>query len=356
MMIYLLYTLVTLVVLLILLWLFSLKPAPPLHYIPMSKNKHYRAPVNWKGVPVDRKSRFVNVHHPFYQNYLVILKWMPSHLLNAAKNRRYRFPVQQTSLEQLPAGNHLVWLGHASFYLCINGTRLLIDPQFYEAAIYKRHSDNPVDPQAFSNISYILLSHDHADHCDPRSLALLTKNNPQAVLLTGLGMEPCIAPMLKNPVPVLTAEWYEQYNLPDLRIWFVPSRHYCKRVNNRFNRQLWGGFVIQYVSGGAEHTIYFGGDSGYDEDFATIGRLFRPGIAILGIGAYLPEWFMHPNHMSPGDAWKAFEDTGASVMIPMHYGTFNLSDEKMDAPLQQLLTIADSRLRHLKPGEAFILA
>jgi L-ascorbate metabolism protein UlaG (beta-lactamase superfamily) len=355
-MVYLLYILLAICILPVLLWLFSIRPAPPVRYLPMNKNKTYCAPEGWKGMAVDRKNRFMNTHHPYYQDYLAILRWMPGHLVNSWRNRNYRFPVQPLHPEQLPQGNFLVWLGHASFYLCINGRRLLIDPQFYRAAVYKRHSDNPAGPQAFRNIDYILLSHDHADHCDPRSLAQLTAHNPQAVVLTGLGMETCLAPMVSRETKIVTAEWYEQYPVTGLHIWFVPSRHYCKRVNNRFNRQLWGGFVIRYTTQqGTRRTIYFAGDSGYDADFATIGALFRPDIALLGIGAYLPGWFMHPNHMSPKDALQAFRDTGAAVMIPMHYGTYNLSCENMDAPLRELNSHAVPGVRPLQPGELFTL-
>ena len=87
-------------------------------------------------------------------------------------------------------------------------------------------------------------------------------------------------------------------------------------------------------------TLYFGGDSGYGNHYRQLAELY-PTIdyAILGIGAFAPEWFMHSNHMSPSDAWQAFQDMGAGRLVPMHYGTFDLSDEPLGEPERLLKNI-----------------
>ena len=92
---------------------------------------------------------------------------------------------------------------------------------------------------------------------------------------------------------------------------------------------------------GAMTKIYFGGDSGYGRHYREVGEMF-PNIDyfLVGIGAYEPRWFMEPNHNSPAEAVKGFKDSGAATLIPMHYGTFDLSDEPPGRPLDALMDAA----------------
>ena len=338
-------------------YLGSPKSAGPRTYMRIDELKKYCSPPGWKGTPVDRKGRFLNNEYPFYQDFLKILSWLPGHLLNLLRNRRMKFPVVcHQSAGVLEENETLIWLGHASFFLRINYINILIDPHFNNTFIYKRHTGNPLSPELFANINYILLSHDHADHCDKRSLQLLVRNNPGVIILSGLNMEALTRSFVKQQVNTITAEWYEKFPLPrEVAIYFVPSRHYSKRIFKKFNATLWGGFVISYKNtSGYFKTIYYGGDSGYGNHFKEIGKLFEPDIAILPIGSYMPRWFMKPNHMSPGEAVQAFKDCAARLMIPMHYSTFNLSNEHMDVPKEVLKEIIPTEnLVHLLPGTVY---
>ena len=335
-------------------YLASPQAADTISYLPIDISKKYLKPSDWKGTPFDSKGRFQNHEYPFYQDILRIFIWLPGHLLNLFKNRATWFPVNyHGSADVLNKNGTLIWLGHASFFLRINDINILIDPHFNNTFIYKRHTDNPVPPGFFTDIHYILLSHDHADHCDKTSLQLLIGNNPGVTFLCGLNMELLVQSFVKQKVNAITAEWYEEFSLADsLKIYFVPSRHYSKRIFEKFNSRLWGGFVIRYKdSSGTFQTIYYGGDSGYGSHFKEIKELFKPGIAILPIGSYMPRWFMKPNHMSPGEVLQAFNDCGAHLLIPMHYGTFNLSNEDMDAPKKTLMEIIPPRnLIDIEPG------
>ena len=344
----------------IIAYLSSPRPAKPITYLPFNPNKIYLKPADWKGVPIDRKNRFVNYTYPFYQNYLIIMYWFPSHFLNLIRNTNKRFPVQYYGNNQfLHNDETIIWLGHASFFLRIQEINILIDPQFYNTSFYKRHTDNPISPERFTSINYILLSHDHADHCDKKSLQLLVKNNPKAIILTGLKMDLLLQLFFNKKVNIVNAEWYEKFLIEtQIEIYFVPSRHYSKRLFKKYNSTLWGGFIIKFKNKqlNSYQTIYFGGDSGYGTHFADIKNLFSPDITILGIGAFMPKWFMHPNHMSPEDAIKAAKDLDAKVMIPMHYETFNLSNEKMETPLRSLKEHSGSQnIKPLVPGEIYIL-
>ena len=152
------------------------------------------------------------------------------------------------------------------------------------------------------------------------------------------------------------AGWYQQYKtVSEVSVYFLPTRHWSKRGLSDENKRLWGAFVIQSI----DKTIYFGGDTGYDNHFKELKQLFpKVNMAIIGIGAYKPEWFMHPNHVSPQDAVKGFNDTGAEIFIPMHYGTFDISDEPVGEPLRivQQLELENKirgKLKVLGLGESF---
>ncbi len=117
----------------------------------------------------------------------------------------------------------------------------------------------------------------------------------------------------------------------------MPARHWSRRSIGDTNCRLWGSFYIS-----AQKRIFFMGDSGMDSHFSELPRLHEaPDLALMGVGAYSPEWFMHPSHMRPEDSWKSFLELKAGKMIPMHFGTFDLSDEPASEPLRRLKAAAD---------------
>lgn len=343
------------VVLPLVLYIVSAWPAPPVHFI--RSEQEGKVPADWKGMPVDAKSRFMNLKFPFYQNWFQILGWLPSHAAVLIKNRSKTFPVH-THIDDafLKADNTLIWLGHASFFMRINGINLLIDPQFYNAGPYRRHTENPIAPTFFKNIDYLLLSHDHNDHADVKSLQQLCAQNPSMIIITGLGMDKWIKEKVSASVIIHTMGWYDVYEACCIDIAFIPSRHYTRRPDTSFNKQLWGGFIIQSIEENSR-AIYFAGDSGYDEKlFTDIKELYAPSVAMFGIGAYKPYYFMHPNHIGPKEALKAFEDCGADVMIPMHYSTFFLGNEMAEEPLDTLKGLqTNQHICITQPGETIQL-
>lgn len=310
----------------------------------------------WQGTPADRHGRFLNLNHPFKPNMAQVLKWKLEK--NQFAEEKKAKPWHPTVLKDTHWLNQqddcLVWLGHSTFYIRLNGIQLLTDPVFGDIFTVKRASELPIDPARFRNLDYILLSHDHRDHLDQKSLALLARNNPSVTYLSGLKMESIIQRFTQSD-QIETAGWYQQYSTDTTRIniYFLPSRHWSKRGLRDTNQRLWGGFVIQ-ANG---KSIYFGGDSGYDNHFGEAGKLFGGfDYAILGIGAYEPAWFMRPNHQSPQEALQAFQELKARFFIPMHYGTFDLSNEPLGNPIQELLkhakgTPAENSILDLKIGQ-----
>jgi L-ascorbate metabolism protein UlaG (beta-lactamase superfamily) len=247
----------------------------------------------------------------------------------------------------------IVWLGHASFFIRLAGVTMLIDPVFFNVSLIRRLSPLPVLPEQFKGLDYVLISHDHRDHCDEKSIRLLAGNNPEATWLTGLNMGKLLKGF-NGSDKIQSAGWFQQYKTGEhIKITYVPSRHWGRRSVNDTNLRLWGGFVIE----GLGETIYFCGDSGYGGHFADMSRAFpKIDYCLVGIGAYKPEFFMGQSHTSPSDAIRAFQDTKAKTMIPMHYGTFDLSDEPVGDPLRVLKRLEEEenlkeKVKHLKVGE-----
>jgi L-ascorbate metabolism protein UlaG (beta-lactamase superfamily) len=178
-----------------------------------------------------------------------------------------------------------------------------------------------------------LLSHGHRDHCDQASLKKIYQNN-QSLLLTSLGLGKFVKTWLPK-VNYQEAGWYQQYQThhPDLKIFYLPAQHWSNRMLWDINKMLWGSFIIQYKN----TTIFFGGDSGYSAYTNEIAALF-PSIdfAMIGVGAYTPDFMMQDVHTSPDEAMVIAKEMNVKNFIPMHYGTFDLADEPMGEPLRIL--------------------
>jgi L-ascorbate metabolism protein UlaG (beta-lactamase superfamily) len=314
---------------------------------------------DWKGTPLDKDSRFVNSEFPFVLPIQEVLKWTfernPQREEKKSDTFRLVHKDDKTFLQH--DRDCLVWLGHSTFFLRLNGVNLLIDPVFYKIPLVKRYGDHAFSPSLFTNLDYLLISHNHQDHCQEKSIRKIEVLNPGLTILSGLRMENLLSSWTKGSV-IQTAGWYQQYQTTDqLNIYYLPSRHWSKRSLNDTNKTLWGAFVFQTK----DKTIYFSGDTGYGNHFAEARELFPSiDIAIIGVGAYKPEWFMHANHISPQDAVKAFNELDAKTFIPMHYGTFDLSDEPPGEPVRLLKQLAEQKkingeLKLLDLGENYLI-
>lgn len=312
----------------------------------------------WQGTPLDQNGLFIYEENPTIISIRAVLKFLfqKNPQRQVKKKDTWRIAVQKNESWLNDPADKIVWLGHASFFIQLSGIRLLIDPMFGKLPIVKRYSELPVPPGKFLNIDYILISHAHYDHCDKQSIKLLSVNNPDAKILTGLNLYQLISKWVKNPI--ISAGWYQQYYLEDkLTITFLPSRHWANRNPFDGNTTLWGSFMIQ----SAGRCIYFGGDSGHGSHFKTIGELFpKIDIALIGAGAYAPAWFMGQHHQDPYDAVNACNALNAQTMIPFHYGTFDSADEPMGEPeiiLKELNEKGDINgpLKILEPGETYMV-
>jgi L-ascorbate metabolism protein UlaG (beta-lactamase superfamily) len=240
----------------------------------------------------------------------------------------------------VPAGAvDVTFIGHSSFLLRVAGQNILTDPVFSKRcspvsfAGPARVRAPGLTIEELPEISLLLLSHNHYDHCDVPSLRKLAKRFPKMRVATGLGNAAFLAG--KGIANAVELDWWETVEMNGVKITATPARHFSARTLNDRNKTLWTGMMIEPAAG---PKIYFAGDTGYTKFFTEIAqRLGPPDLALLPIGAYEPRWFMGPVHMNPEDAVKAFMDLSAKRAVGMHFGTFQLTAEAIDAPEADLV-------------------
>lgn len=291
----------------------------------------------FEGTPVDQNGAFMNLEYPFKSKILDLLKWRINGNPQAEEkeNDTERLPIADPNEFLKSDRDGILWLGHASFYIRLSGKGILIDPVFGDPSFITPYLHVPSPIDVIDRVDYILLSHDHRDHTDEPTLREVTAKFPDAMLLAGLGTEGLLNEWKTPTNPIQTVGWYQQFNLPDdeVKIYFMPVRHWSRRGLTDMNKRLWGGYVIQNT----DNTIYFGGDSGYGSHYKELAELFpKVDFFIIGIGGYSPRWFMEPNHNTPEEAIQAYTDAKATALIPMHFGRFSMSDEPPSEPLKLL--------------------
>lgn len=256
------------------------------------------------------------------------------------------------------------YVGHASFLLQTAGLNILIDPIWSKRAspfsFYgpKRVNDPGIAFENLPRIDIILVSHAHYDHLDVPTLSrLAAAHRPR--ILTALGNDAILRK--EAGIDAQAFDWGERAALnSEAAVTFVPTRHWSARSLADRNLSLWAGFAIETPGGKIFHVP----DSGYGEGhhFRTARERYGPfRLAILPIGAYEPRWFMRDQHMNPGESVRAFQDCGAEFALGHHYGTFQLTEEAIDAPPIALAAalaateISPERFRLLKPGQVWEL-
>ena len=281
-------------------------------------------------------------------------------------SRRERWPRRIADPPQpLPsrgdAAAAVTFVGHSTFLIQTPAGNILTDPVFSDRAgpwglVGPRRVRRPaISLDSLPRVSMILLSHNHYDHCDLRTLGALARRF-DPFLVTPLGNGPLLRSAGVKRIEEL--DWWQQTTAMSSSVTLTPAHHFSARGPFDRNRALWGGFVISL---GARR-IYFAGDTAYARFFGDVGERLGPiDLALLPIGAYEPRWFMKSVHMNPEEAIRAHQELGARLSIAMHFGTFQLTTEGIDDPIRALeqarasQQLSESAFRILAFGETAYL-
>ena len=224
----------------------------------------------------------------------------------------------------------LIWLGHASFLGSLRGHRFLIDPLLSPHAgwVYRRSLPPPIEIEQLPDITAVMVTHNHYDHLDA---GFYSRLGDDVTVVVPLGMSRWMRQ--RGRTRVIELGWWQQAVVGDLVITLVPACHWSRRGVFDTNRVLWGGYVIEDTG----HSFYHSGDTASFKGFAEIGRRFpKLDAAMLPIGGYQPPWFMEHYHLNPEQAGEAFLDLGAQHLVPMHWGTIQLTDEPLCEPIERM--------------------
>jgi L-ascorbate metabolism protein UlaG (beta-lactamase superfamily) len=249
-------------------------------------------------------------------------------------------PSQKTDLHALnPDENVLVWFGHSSYFLQVDGKKFLVDPVLSGAASPIRFTtrsfpgSDVYTPADFPEIDCLLISHDHWDHLDYDTVMKLKPKVKQIV--TGLGTGAHLERWGFDMEKVIEKDWNETVELGGgFTIHTTGARHFSGRSFKR-NQALWLSFVLKTPT----KNLFLGGDSGYDSHFAAIGKQFGPfDLAILECGQYNTNWKYI--HLLPEQMIPAATDLNTKMLMPVHWGKFALAMHAWDEPVSKVTEAA----------------
>lgn len=253
-----------------------------------------------------------------------------------AKNRKppKLIPSVKTDLKNLKADeNVLIWFGHSSYFIKIEGKTLLVDPVFcghaspFPFMVKSFKGSDIYSPADLPFIDYLVITHDHWDHLDYKTVKSLKEKTGRVI--TGLGVGAHFERWGYDAGKILEGDWGDSTQLTDdLKIYVTPARHFSGR-GTKPNQSLWASFVVETSS----YRLFIGGDGGYDAHFAELGKKFGGfDLAILENGQYNESWKYI--HMLPPQVLQAGRDLNARRILPVHSMKFALANHTWDAPLK----------------------
>ncbi len=246
------------------------------------------------------------------------------------------------------SGLRVTWFGHSASLIEIDGMRVLVDPVWDERASPfpffgpQRFFEPTIALEALPTIDVVLISHDHYDHLGAETIRKLAKVPAAAVArwVTSLGVGKRLRGFGVAAENITELNWTESVEVGTLKVTSWPARHFSGRgLFDRFET-LWGSFVIE----GPRHRVFFGADSGWWDGFGEIGAQYDGfDLVMLEIGAFHPLWA--EIHLGPDAAAKAFEALAPKrgLMMPIHWGLFNLALHAWKQPVERTLQIADEK-------------
>ncbi len=246
-----------------------------------------------------------------------------------------QIPAIKSDLKSLPIdSNVVVWFGHSSYYLQIDGKRILVDPVFYHAAplafINKPFKKtNIYKPDDMPDIDYLIITHDHWDHLDYKTAKKLKGRVEKVICPLGVGEH--FERWGYKPEELIELDWNENEKLADdMEVYCLPARHFSGR-SFKGNQTLWASYMLQLPS----QNIFIGGDSGYGNHYRNIGERFPSiDLALLENGQYNENWrYIH--HL-PEDLLKVIDELKPKAIIAGHNSKYALAKHSWKEPLDYI--------------------
>ena len=299
------------------------------------------------------------------QGFSDFLKWVLIERRNSNKYQNaagYDFETVENDGSFLRENRHeftVTWVGHSTLFIQLQGLNIVTDPMWSDRASPvtwagpKRFVKPGISLNCLPAIDLVLITHNHYDHLDTRTIQRLG-SEPLYFVPLGLG-----AFLEKYGISqYCELDWWDSVRYDDMEIVCAPAQHFSSRGMFDRNKTLWCSWIVRSRSG----SFFFCGDSGYFPDFKEIGKRYGPfDLACLPIGAYLPKWFMGSVHLSPKEAIQAFRDVRGRRFLAVHWGTFSLAADPLGlAPNVLLNEIREQNLKRedfwlLKHGETRIV-
>lgn len=291
----------------------------------------FKHSVNW------RHDRFIN-QSPGVRDLRQVFQWLrtrqPQRWPSWVENKAFPLPPLAAGTDS--RSWRVTYVNHSTVLWQIGSYNLITDPVYSERvspiswAGPRRVRSPGVALRDLPRIDVVLLSHNHYDHMDLPTLCWLNARDAP-LIVTGLGNGYYLRRNRLNHVVEL--DWWESHVWQDLRLHFVPAQHFSGRGARDRDQALWGGLVIETPHGNG----YFAGDTGYGPHFRQLRERFgRFRFSLIPIGAYEPRWFMKLAHINPEEAVQVHRELHSMLSMGIHFNTFQLTDEPIDAPVQAL--------------------
>ncbi|MDP1608015.1 MAG: MBL fold metallo-hydrolase [Chlamydiales bacterium] len=295
-----------------------------------------------------KPKRFVNPHIlDSKRNFWQVLRWRAGFykekIFPPPSDFAYPFTPPSCNSE-LPS---VVWIGHCTFLLQVDSLVILTDPIWsdYCAPVkihgLKRLHHPPIALEDLPMVDVVLLSHNHYDHLDAKTVYQLHRLHPNILWVVPNRLAGWFK--RRGISRVVELSWWQNYENPLYQITAVPAQHYSGRSLWDQNKTHWNGYVFN--AKGSNKRFYFTGDTGYNPiSFKEIGSKWPyMDLSLIPIGTYIPVDFMSPVHCSPYDGVEIHSDVSSRLSVGMHWKTFRLSDEPLNRPPYDLLLALEKK-------------
>lgn len=263
------------------------------------------------------------------------VKWLAARSFRRKDGTLPEFEQTDPALLAAPPQRlRITWVGHSTTFIQTPRHGILTDPVFSHRASPlsfvgpDRKPALPLRIDYLPGVDAVLISHDHYDHLDERSIKRIQERF-SPVFMVPLGVAEVVQRWGARDVVEL--DWWQYVDLLGIRFHCLPAKHFSGRNITGRDENLWASWYLHVQDAGLR--VYYAGDSAYAGHFSEIREhLGAPDVALIPIGAYLPRWMMEPVHMDPHEAIEAFQDLRAGHFLPIHWGTFDLADEPISEP------------------------